>query len=176
MGTQKEITQHIVDDDGDYVLALKNNHSTLRKAVEQIFAPVLANELPQIQPHFYDTVEKGHGRIEVRRYWMIDDEEIIVQINPKGAWKGLRSIGMVQSERTIGEIRDSRNPLLHYQRIPEKIHTFASAVRSHWGIENSVHWVLDIGHLDITSLTYLGSRLGHKMFPSWEVIRVPLEK
>jgi predicted transposase YbfD/YdcC len=143
MGTQKDITKHIVDDDGDYVLALKNNHATLRKAVEQIFAPTLANELPQIQPHFSETVEKGHGRTEVRRYWKIDDEEIMMQINPKGEWKGLRSIGLVQSERTIGQkvTQEIRYYIISFQ---EKIQTFASAVRSHWGIENSVHWVLDI--------------------------------
>ena len=143
MGTQKDITKHIVDDDGDYVLALKNNHATLRKAVEQIFAPTLANELPQIQPHFSETVEKGHGRTEVRRYWKIDDEEIMMQINPKGEWKGLRSIGLVQSERTIGQkvTQEIRYYIISFQ---EKIQTFASAVRSHWGIENSLHWTLDV--------------------------------
>lgn len=88
-------------------------------------------------------VEKGHGRTEVRRYWKIDDEEIMMQINPKGKWKGLRSIGMVQSERTIGQkvTQEIRYYIISFK---EKLQTFASAVRSHWGIENSVHWVLDI--------------------------------
>ncbi len=102
MGMQKKITKQIVDDDGDFVLALKNNHATLRKHVEQAFAHILADELSQVQPHYYENVEKGHGRIEIRRHWMIDDEETIARLDPKGEWKGLRSIGMVQSERTIG--------------------------------------------------------------------------
>jgi len=143
MGTQKEITKQIVDDDGDFVLALKNNHGTLRKGVEQTFASVLADELPQIQPYFYETVEKGHGRIETRRHWMIDDEDIIERLNPKGAWKGLRSIGMVQSERIIGQ-KVSEETRYYIISFKKEIQTFAGAVRSHWGIENKVHWVLDI--------------------------------
>jgi predicted transposase YbfD/YdcC len=143
MGTQKEITKQIIDDDGDYVLALKNNHATLRKGVEQAFASALSDELTQVQSHFSETVEKGHGRIETRQYWMIDDQEVIERLNPKGTWKGLRSIGMVQSERIIGEkvTKETRYYIISFA---EKIHTFACAVRSHWGIENSVHWVLDI--------------------------------
>jgi len=143
MGAQKEIAKQIVDDDGDYVLALKNNHAKLRKGVEQAFANALADELPQVQLHVYETVEKGHGRTEVRRHWMIDEEDVIAQLNPKGAWKGLRGIGMVQSERTIGKkvTKETRYYIISFDT---NIHTFACAVRSHWGIENSVHWVLDI--------------------------------
>jgi predicted transposase YbfD/YdcC len=143
MGMQKKITKQIVDDGGDFVLALKNNHATLRKHVEQTFAQVLADELSQVQPHFYETVEKGHGRIEIRRHWMIDNEDTIVRLNPKGEWKGLRSIGMVQSERTIGQkvTKEVRYYIISFEK---NVQTFARAVRSHWGIENSVHWVLDI--------------------------------
>jgi len=143
MGMQKKITKQIVDDDGDFVLALKNNHATLRKHVEQAFAHILADELSQGQPHYYETVEKGHGRIEIRRHWMIDDEETIARLDPKGEWKGLRSIGMVQSERTLAQkvTKEVRYYIISFQK---KIQTFAGAVRSHWGIENSVHWVLDI--------------------------------
>ena len=143
MGTQKRITKQIVDDDGDFVLALKNNHGKLRKGVEQIFVSVLEGRLPQTQASFYETVEKGHGRVETRRHWMIDDQEILALLDPKGEWKGLRSIGMVQSERTIKQkvSKDTRYYILSFE---DKIQTFASAVRSHWGIENKVHWVLDI--------------------------------
>jgi len=143
MGTQKKITKQIVDDDGDFVIALKNNQGTLRKGVEQTFTSVLANELPQIQPHFYETVDKGHGRIETRRHWMIDDEETIKRLNPKGDWEGLRSIGMVQSERIIGQ-KVSKEIRYYIISFAKEIQTFAGAVRNHWGNENKVHWVLDI--------------------------------
>jgi predicted transposase YbfD/YdcC len=143
MGTQKKITGQIVDEDGDFVLALKNNHGTLRRGVEQTFAQALAGSPTGIQPYFYETMEKGHGRIEIRRHWMIDDEEVIACLNPKGEWKGLRSIGMVQSERTIRQkvTKETRYYIISFE---EKIQAFAEAVRSHWGIENKVHWVLDI--------------------------------
>jgi predicted transposase YbfD/YdcC len=143
MGAQKVITKQIVDDDGDFVIALKNNHRTLRKGVEQAFANALASASPQIQVSFYETVEKGHGRREIRRHWMIDDPEIIARLNPKGAWKGLRSIGMVQSERKIGQkvTKETRYYIISFEK---EVQTFAKAVRSHWGIENKVHWVLDI--------------------------------
>ena len=143
MGTQKETTKHIVDDDGDFVLALKKNHPTLRKGVEQAFASALANELSPIHVSSYETVEKGHGRLEIRRHWMIDDKGVIACLDPKGEWKGLRGIGMVQSERKIGQkvTTETRYYILSFEK---KVQTFASAVRSHWGIENKVHWVLDI--------------------------------
>ena len=143
MGTQKKVTKQIVDDNGDFVLALKNNHGTLRREVEQTFAQVLADSLTQVQPHFYETMEKGHGRTEIRRHWMIDDQDVITRLDPKGAWKGLRSIGMLQSERTIGQ-KVTKETKYYIMSFEKKVHTFASAVRDHWGIENKVHWVLDI--------------------------------
>jgi predicted transposase YbfD/YdcC len=143
MGTQKEITKQRVDDDGDFVLALKNNHKTLRKGVEQAFASALADESQEIHVALYETVEKGHGRIEHRRHWMIDDKDVIARLNPKGEWKGFRSIGMVQSERIMREkvTKETRYYIMSFER---KVQTFAYVVRSHWGIENKVHWVLDI--------------------------------
>src|SRR5436190_1166643 len=143
MGTQKKITKQIVDDDGDFVLALKNNHGTLRREVEQTFAQMLADSLTQVQPYFHETMEKGHGRTEIRRHWMIDDQDVITRLDPKGAWKGLRSIGMIQSERTIGQ-KTTKETKYYIMSFEKKVQTFASAVRDHWGIENKVHWVLDI--------------------------------
>ena len=143
MGTQKKFTKQIVDDDGDFVIALKKNQGTLRKGVEQTFERALEGSSQEIQVYFYETMEKGHGRVEIRRHWMIDDPEIIAQLDPKGVWKGLRSIGMLQSERTIGQkvAKETRYYIMSFEK---KVQTFADAVRSHWGIENKVHWVLDI--------------------------------
>lgn len=143
MGAQKEIAKQVVDDDGDYVLALKGNQGTLAKEVQETFTLAQTEQFTQIHHQFYQTVNKGHGRLEIRKYWIIDDPEYMAYLNPKGAWKGLRSIGMVQSERRIGEqvTQETRYYLLSFAR---KVETFARAVRSHWGIENSVHWVLDI--------------------------------
>jgi predicted transposase YbfD/YdcC len=129
MGTQKPIAKHIVDDDGEYVLALKGNHGTLAKEVQETFALAQADHFAHLQHQFYQTVDKGHGRLEIRKHWMIDDPEYITYLDPKGAWKGLRSIGMIQSERRIGEqvSQETRSYLLSFSR---KVEVFARAVRS----------------------------------------------
>jgi predicted transposase YbfD/YdcC len=132
MGTQKETTKQVVDDDGDFVLALKKNHRTLRKGVEQAEALALADESPQIPVHFYETVEKGHGLISIRRHWMIDDPETIARLNPKGAWKGLRSIGMIQSERRVGE-KVSKETRYYIMSFEKEVQTFAKAGRASLG-------------------------------------------
>jgi predicted transposase YbfD/YdcC len=139
MGTQKEIAKQIVEGDGDDVLALKGNHSLLRTAVEATFASQEAKE----RAFFHETLDKGHGRIEIRRHWMIDDPDILARLDPKGVWKGLRSIGMVEAERRIGEkvSTETRYSIMSFDK---QVQTFAWAVRSHWGIENRVHWVLDV--------------------------------
>lgn len=132
MGTQKEIAKHIVDDGGEYVLALKGNQGTLAKEVQETFTLAQADQFAQIQHQFYQTVNKGHGRLEIRKHWIIDDPKYIAYLNPKGAWKGLRSIGMVQSERRIGEhvTQETRYYLLSFVRKGE---TFARAVRAPLG-------------------------------------------
>jgi predicted transposase YbfD/YdcC len=88
------------------------------------------------------SVEKGHGRLEIREYWTISDPAILAYLDPDTKWKGLRGIGMVRAERRIGQgvSRETRYFLLSFS----SVNTFAYAVRSHWGIENSVHWVLDV--------------------------------
>ncbi len=143
MGTQVKIAKQIVEDDGDYVLALKGNHGTLAKEVEETCNLAQAEQFTHIQHQCYRTVDKGHGRLEIRKHWIIDDPEYIAYLDPKGRWKGLRAIGMVQSERRIGQhvTQETRYYLLSFAR---KVELFARAVRSHWGIENSVHWVLDV--------------------------------
>src|SRR5437763_14707156 len=88
------------------------------------------------------TVEKGHGRLEIREYWTISDPAILEYLDPQKRWKGLRGIGMVRAERRIGQeiTRETRYFLLSFF----SVQTFAYAVRSHWGVENCVHWMLDL--------------------------------
>ncbi len=87
-------------------------------------------------------VEKGHGRLEIRECWTMSDPEILAYLDPQRKWKGLRGIGVVRAERRMEQktTKETRYFLLSFPSVK----TFASAVRSHWGIENSLHWVLDI--------------------------------
>lgn len=142
MGCQKEIARNITDEGADYVLSLKGNHSTMHQDVITLFDEGLANGFREMRHQKEETVEKGHGRIERRRYWLVDDPEYLVYLNPKGAWTNLHGVGMIQAEREVGGVvtSDSRYYLCSVGSVTE----FREAARGHWSIENNLHWVLDV--------------------------------
>ena len=143
MGCQTEITQTIIDQGGDYVLALKGNQGSLHREGQDLIAYAQQTNFQDIAHDFHETVEKGHGRIEARRHWIISEPEFIAYLNPDGAWAGFKSIGMVEAERQIGD--DTTCETRYYiSSLSGNAQEFGQAVRAHWGIENSVHWVLDI--------------------------------
>ncbi len=146
MGCQTAIAAQIVAQGGDYVLALKGNHPTLHDDVRAICAEARATGGAGLAPQHYSTakaVGKAHGRLETRRAWVITDPEVLAFLDPGGAWAGLRGIGLIATERRAGEKREveQRHYLLS---APLDAATFAGVVRRHWGIENRVHWVLDV--------------------------------
>lgn len=143
MGCQREIAQQIIAQGGDYVLTLKENQETLYHDVVEMFTHAQAGTIDELVIDESRTVGKGHGRIEVRRYRVISDTDVLAWLQDGHHWPGLHAIGMVEAERRIGEKRttESRYYLLS---TPLKAPAFGAAVRSHWGIENRVHWVLDV--------------------------------
>jgi predicted transposase YbfD/YdcC len=143
MGTQRAIAAQIIEQQGDYALALKDNQGTLYEDVKDTFLLAQQEGFRNTSHQFAEKTEKNHGRVEIRKHWMIDDEMCLTYLNPEGKWKGLRAIGMVESERRIGQevTIETRYYILSFAK---DVHRFATSVRSHWGIENSVHWVLDI--------------------------------
>jgi predicted transposase YbfD/YdcC len=143
MGCQTAIAQTIIDQGADYVLALKGNQPALEQAVQALFADAQARGFRGLAHDRHETVEKGHGRIEVRRCWTISEPEHIAYLNEHGRWAGLRSIGMVEAERTLGETT-SQETRYYISSLAGEARPFGRAVRAHWGIENSLHWVLDI--------------------------------
>jgi predicted transposase YbfD/YdcC len=142
MGCQTEVAAAIVEQAGDYVLALKGNQGTLHQEVAAVFAQARASDFTAIAHDTYRTLEKGHGRIEERRWWTISDPEYLAYLNPAGAWRKLRSVAMVESERTIGATT-TRETRYFIASVAEAT-AVGQAVRLHWGIENRLHWVLDI--------------------------------
>ncbi|MCH8745984.1 MAG: ISAs1 family transposase [Chloroflexi bacterium] len=140
MGCQKEIARLIIEDSGDYVLALKENQGQLYREVKELFED---EGLVASEGDFHETVNKGHGRLEHRRCWSIADQEYISYLNLKGEWRGLRSVAKVTGERRIGE-KVSIESRYYISSLPGGAEQLLRAVREHWGIENSLHWVLDI--------------------------------
>ena len=153
MGTQKKITQTIIKNHGDYVLALKKNHKELYYDTVLFFKEMENMKSEGFTFDEYETVNGGHGRIETRKYTMTSD---ITWLQDKEKWTGLKSIGMVESTREIkGECSNEKRYYISSLQCDAK--KFGNAVRSHWGIENSLHWVLDIAFREDESRIRKGS-------------------
>jgi predicted transposase YbfD/YdcC len=140
MGTQKAIAQQIIDGEADYVLALKGNQETLHQAVLDHIAEQSATDFAGVKAQRHVTEEKGHGRDERRSYLQVPVPE---DLPGRAPWSGLKSLGMVVSERLRGgkatvEVR------YYISSLDVDVKRFAHAVRSHWGVENGCHWSLDI--------------------------------
>ena len=142
MGCQKDIAGAIRAGGGDYVLALKDNHPTMHAEVQELFLEGMANDFANVKHHSCHTMDKGHGRVEHRYYHVIDVPEDWAQ--RYADWKDLRSLGMVYSERTVGNGETQSEVRFYISSLKPKVKAFARAVRGHWGIENSLHWVLDV--------------------------------
>jgi predicted transposase YbfD/YdcC len=154
MGTQTRIAAQIIEQGGDYALALKDNQGNLFEEVKATFA--LAEKDGFVGPFWQAQrqVEKGHGRLEVREQWTLSDPAILKYLDPEGKWQGLQGIGIVRAERRMEHqvTKETRYFLLSFPSVK----TFATAVRSHWGIENCLHWVLDMAFREDDSRIRLG--------------------
>jgi len=140
MGTQKAIAQQIVESGADYVLALKGNQETLQQAVIDHLNEQAENDFADIQARRHLTKEMGHGREEIRSYIQMPVPEDLRELE---LWKGLKSIGMA----TLLCVRDGKETIetrYYISSLAVSVKQFAHAVRSHWGIENSCHWCLDM--------------------------------
>jgi len=144
MGCQKDIAEKIIDKNADYVLALKGNQKNLYEDVQKYFDEYLKNSFQNLPIETMTTVDGDHGRIETRNYYLTSD---INWLQGKENWKGLKSIGMVISETDKGG-SISTHTRYYINSIgtvgEQSIQQFSNAVRKHWGIENNVHWVLDV--------------------------------
>jgi predicted transposase YbfD/YdcC len=133
MGCQKTIAKKIIDAEADYVLGLKENQKNLHEDVELYFEDGLEALAKTV------TTDLGHGRIETREYYIETDIDWLWQ---KPDWAGLKAIGMVKSK--VIEKEKVREETRYFITSLTDIETFAKAVRAHWGIENSLHWCLDV--------------------------------
>jgi predicted transposase YbfD/YdcC len=140
MGCQTAIAEAIVTGEADYVLAVKENQPTLHAAVEAFFLDHLDDDFARVKAGRHETSEQGHGRGEHRTYYVCDAPD---DLPDRGRWVGLKRIGMAISDTVRGgkPAGDVRYYILS-RRLSAR--AFAAAVRGHWGIENRLHWQLDV--------------------------------
>lgn len=143
LGCHTAIAEQIVRQGGDYLLALKGNQATIHADVVALFADA------RTAPHTVDgltvaaQVTAGHGRQETRQAWVISDHATIAYLNDRNRWPQLRSVIMVVAERTVGSATTVEQRYYLASGLLDAARANA-LVRQHWGIENSVHWVLDV--------------------------------
>jgi predicted transposase YbfD/YdcC len=142
-GTQTAIAEQIIEQGADYVLALKGNQKGLAEDVVRLFEWAHSMAFAELQHDHERTVTKGHGRIETRHTWTIADPRFVGDLRQGRKWKALRTVAQVTLERQTGE-HVTVETRYYISSLPGAAKPIQHAVRSHWGVENSVHWVLDV--------------------------------
>jgi len=140
MGCQKNICATIVEKEADYVLSLKGNQGNLHDDVRLFFQSQRKNDFKDTCFSYHETIDADHGKIEIRRYWTTSD---IDWLQGKENWEKLKTICMVERERQFNNRTESETSY-YIGSITGNAQQFAGAVRSHWAVENCLHWVLDV--------------------------------
>jgi predicted transposase YbfD/YdcC len=140
MGCQTKIAEHVRAGGADYLLAVKENQPTLYGDIDRFVAEALANEYRGVQHSFWEAEERSHGRDEFRACYVFDAADVVADPT---AWRDLTSVVMIVSERVVngqagGEVR------YYISSRKASAKAFAASIRDHWGIENGLHWVLDV--------------------------------
>jgi predicted transposase YbfD/YdcC len=143
IGCQKEIARQVVDQGADYLLAVKGNQAHLLADVELLFRLAEQNDYAKVDCHYARTVNKGHNRIEVRHCWAISGQESLQFLQDYAQWSQLQSVIRIDSERHVGQ-SVSRQVRYYISSLPNDAEHLLAVKRSHWAIENGLHWVLDI--------------------------------
>lgn len=139
LNTQKNIAAKAIELEADYALPVKDNHPTLKEDIELLFSDAISKGFKGIDADQHETVEKNGGRIEQRKYYVIDADEL----PEKEQWAGVRSLGMVIRERSSGN-KISTEMAYYILSFEVDAKLFEKCSRGHWGIENSLHWRLDV--------------------------------
>lgn len=141
MGCQTAIAEKTIANGADYVLVVKENQGRLLETIQGLFDD--PGEMRWVDCDYYKTVDKGHGRIEVRECWSTSDPEYLEYIASLADWKGLQSIALIQAERRIG-LEKTVKRRYFISSLKSNAKHLLHAARTYWELENKVHWVLDI--------------------------------
>jgi len=143
MGTQTNIAKTIREAKADYILSVKENQGHLFEDISVLFAVDQAQNFKYASFEYKKTVNKGHGRIDVRECWSTSNPEYLNLIRGLGNWVGLQSIIMVVCTRIIGD-QETKDVRYYISSLLSNAERILQAVRKHWSIENKLHWVLDV--------------------------------
>ncbi len=143
MGAQTKIAKIIIEQEADYILAAKENQGHLYEENHDLFEDDWKYNFEGAPYSYAKTVNKNHGRIEIRQCWSISDLEYLANISDLDRWIGVKSMVMILSERQIGEEREVQDRY-YITSLESDAKKILQAKRSYWGIENCLHWVLDI--------------------------------
>jgi predicted transposase YbfD/YdcC len=142
MGCQKEIAALIIKKKGDYLLALKGNQKLIHKDVKNWFDLAQKEEFAGREHSYYQQIEGGHHRVEKRQIWTVTVSEL-PPLHNQSLWTGLKTVVMVVSERRLWN-KTTTEVRFYLSSLASNAEKIAQAIRSHWGIENSLHWTLDV--------------------------------
>jgi predicted transposase YbfD/YdcC len=143
IGCQTEIAEVIVQQNADYLLAVKENQGQLYQDIQDLFAGCREANFRDVPHDYHKTVNKDHGRIEIRECWTLSDPEFLDYLRQRGTWKNLQTVIMLRAERRIGK-KSSIETRYYISSLENNAKLALRAARGHWGIENGLHWVLDI--------------------------------
>lgn len=143
IGTQTEIAETIIDQGGDYLLTVKENQPQLYEDLERLFSIDEQEGFTSPGYSYTRKVDNSHGRMEIRECWAISSAEYLNYLRGCDNWKELKTLAMIRSERRIGEKTEIK-ARYYISSLCMDANAFLKAKRSHWGIENRLHWVLDI--------------------------------
>jgi predicted transposase YbfD/YdcC len=143
LNCQKDIAQTIIDSQADYVLALKANHPLLYQEVIDWFDWAKQRDFRDLDHTFAQTVNKAHGRLEIRHCYALSDPQAFQALAYYDGWAGLRSIAVVERERRLPD-RIQTEKAYFLSSLPADAQRILNATRAHWSIENTFHWTLDV--------------------------------
>lgn len=141
MGCQTDIAKKIVQKKADYILALKGNQGALHAEVKHYFNVAKENDFNHIEYDYHESLDKGHGRLEKRRCWSVAIDSDMMPASTR--WHKIKSAIMIESTREVGEQITSETRF-YISSLAPKAEQALSGVRKHWGIENTLHWTLDM--------------------------------
>lgn len=138
---QKETAKQIIEQGGQYVLRVKDNQGNLSQSLEELFD--YAAETGFVDCDHHQSVDKGHGRLEIRECWTTSDMDYLRYVPDREQWQGLNTLAMVKLQRRTEDTTEMEAKY-YIASLPSDAELVLSASRGHWGIENQLHWVLDI--------------------------------